>query len=72
MRVLLVITLVSMIVIAHVFLWQSDMPRALKLTFTLLNAVGWTIVLAPILLIDKWLAAIKQRNSDDKNHNNVT
>lgn len=70
MRVYLVIVLVCMIVVAHVFLWRSDAPRYLKLTFTILNAVGWTIVLAPILLIDRWLAAIQKRNNND--HDNVT
>ena len=64
MRVYLVLALVILIVIAHVFLWRSDMPGHLKLTFTILNAIGWTIVLAPILLIDRWLDAIKSRNVD--------
>ena len=59
MRVYLVLALVILIVIAHVFLWRSDMPGHLKLTFTILNAIGWTIVLAPILLIDRWLDAIR-------------
>jgi|GEM_PF-1133176 len=66
MRLHLVLTLVVLIVIAHIFLWRSDMPGHLKLTFTILNAIGWTIVLAPILLIDRWLDAIKSRNVDKK------
>ncbi|MEL6464725.1 MAG: phenylalanyl-tRNA synthetase subunit beta [Pseudomonadota bacterium] len=70
MRVYLVIALVTLIVIAHIFLWRSDMPVHLKLTFTILNAAGWTIVLAPILLIDRWLDAIQRKNRDD--HDNVT
>ena len=70
MRKWLVLTLVALIVIAHVFLWRSDMPAHLKLTFTIINAAGWTIVLAPILLIDRWLEAIQRRNRDD--HDNVT
>lgn len=64
MRIYLVLALVLLIVIAHVFLWRSDMAGHLKLTFTILNAIGWTIVLAPILLIDRWLDAIKSRNVD--------
>jgi len=64
-RIILVGTLVTLIVIAHVFLWRSDMAPGLKLTFTILNAIGWTIVLAPMLLIDRWLDAIKARNKDD-------
>ncbi len=63
MRGFVVITLVSFIVVAHILLWRSDMPFGLALTFTILNAIGWTIVLAPILLIDKWLDGIKQRNA---------
>ena len=39
------------------------MPFGLMLTFTILNAIGWTIVLAPMLLIDKWLDSIKARNA---------
>ncbi|MBY5934662.1 phenylalanyl-tRNA synthetase subunit beta [Tateyamaria omphalii] len=70
MRKWLVLTLVTLIVIAHVFLWRSDMPTHLKVTFTIINATGWTIVLAPILLIDRWLEAIQRRNGDD--HDNVT
>lgn len=70
MRKWLVIVLATFIVIAHIFLWRSDMPTHLKLTFTIINAIGWTIVLAPILLIDRWLEAIQRRNKDD--HDNVT
>ena len=65
MKFVLVAAMVILIVIAHVFLWRSDMEPALKLTFTILNAIGWTIVFAPILLIDRWLGAIRIRNSED-------
>ncbi|MEO0390808.1 MAG: phenylalanyl-tRNA synthetase subunit beta [Pseudomonadota bacterium] len=54
----------TLIVVAHIFLWRSEMETGLKLAFTVLNAIGWTIVLAPILLIDRWLEAIKKRNED--------
>ena len=63
MRAALVSTLIFFIVIAHILLWRSDMPFGLMLTFTILNAIGWTIVLAPMLLIDKWLDSVKARNS---------
>lgn len=72
MRHLLVFGLVILIVIAHVFLWRSAMDPALKLTFTILNAIGWSIVLVPILFIDKWLDSIKKRNAETDNHDNVT
>jgi hypothetical protein len=62
--VCLVLTLVAPPIIAHIFLWRSDMPGHLKLTFTILNAMGWTIVLAPIMLINRWLDATKSRNVD--------
>lgn len=54
-RKALVSTMVFLIVVAHVFMWFSDMPYNLKLTFTVLNAVGWTLVLAPLLLLEKLL-----------------
>jgi len=72
MRLALVLFLVTLIVIAHIFLWRSGMAFELKLTFTLLNTIGWSIVLLPILFIDKWLDAIKRRNSDTDSHDNVT
>ena len=64
-RIIIVGVLVTFIVIAHVFLWRSNMATGLKLTFTLINAAGWTIVLAPILLVDRWLDAIKSRNKSE-------
>ena len=60
----LVVLLVGLILLAHVFLWRSAMPVEMKLVFTILNAVGWTIVLAPILLVDRWLEAIRMRNQE--------
>lgn len=56
--------IIALIVIAHVFLWRSGMPTGLKLTFTVLNAIGWTIVIAPVFLVDRWLDTIRSRNSD--------
>lgn len=70
MRKYLVIALVILIVIAHIFLWRSDMETGAKLTFTVINAAAWTIILAPILLIDRWLEAVKRRNRSD--HDNLT
>ena len=70
MKIILVSAMVTLIVIAHVFLWRSEMDTGLKLTFTVLNAIGWSIVLVPILFIDRWLEAIKRRNRRD--HDNLT
>lgn len=61
MQRILVGALISGIVIAHVFLWRSDMAPEWKLTFTIINAVAWTIVIAPIFLVDRWLEAIQRR-----------
>lgn len=70
MRLYLVLAMVTLIVVAHIFLWRSDMDAGLKLTFTVINAIAWTIVLAPILLIDRWLDAVKRRNRTD--HDKLT
>jgi len=63
-RLILVAVLVTLIVIAHVFLWQSEMPRGEKITWTVVNGISWTIILAPIVLVDRWLEAIKRKNRD--------
>lgn len=61
----LVAGMVCLICVAHVFLWRSDMPPELKMTFTMLNALGWSVVLVPILFVDRWLDAMRRRNRDD-------
>ena len=60
----LVIGLVVCIVLAHVALWRSGMDTSTKLAFTVLNAIGWTIILTPILLVDKWPDAKRGQNQD--------
>jgi hypothetical protein len=60
----LVAGLVTLIVVAHVFMWRSEMPYEAKLTFTVINTVAWTLILAPILLIDRWLNAVQRRNAE--------
>ncbi|MEM7642805.1 MAG: phenylalanyl-tRNA synthetase subunit beta [Pseudomonadota bacterium] len=57
--------LITAIVVTHVLLWRSEMPTGAKLTFTLLNAVAWTVVLVPIWLVPRWLDAIQQRNAGE-------
>ncbi|MEM9551319.1 MAG: hypothetical protein AAGA05_09095 [Pseudomonadota bacterium] len=59
----LVGAMVVLIVVAHVFLWRSGMPVEQKLTFTVLNVAGWTIVLAPIFLVGRWLKSVETRNA---------
>ena len=65
-RVHLVLGLAAVIVLAHVALWLADQPIGMKVTFTAINAVGWTIVLAPILMVDRWLEAMRKRHEDRK------
>jgi len=60
-----VAALICGIVVAHVFLWRSDMATSAKLAFTVLNAVSWTIIIAPVFFVDKWLDAIRARNRRD-------
>jgi hypothetical protein len=59
---LIVLTMIALIVVAHVFLWLSDMPLGQKAMWTALNALGWAIVFAPIFLVDRWLASVQARN----------
>lgn len=42
------------------------MPTGTKLAYTILNAIGWGIVLIPILFVDRWLEAVKRRNSESR------
>lgn len=59
------IALLSVIVLAHIAMWRSEMPRDVALRFTIINAVGWSIVLLPILLVNRWLKAVEARNTPD-------
>jgi hypothetical protein len=50
--------LLSLIVLAHVGLWTSDRwPAELKLRLTVLNALGWAVVLLPAYGVSRWLQA---------------
>ncbi|MFW5655140.1 MAG: hypothetical protein ACOCYW_05775 [Roseicyclus sp.] len=59
---LIVLTMVALIVVAHVFLWRSDMATGEKLMWTAFNTVAWTIILAPVFLVDRWLDSIRKRD----------
>jgi sterol desaturase/sphingolipid hydroxylase (fatty acid hydroxylase superfamily) len=59
---LIVLTMVALIVVAHVFLWRSDMATGEKAMWTALNTVAWTIILAPVFLVDRWLDSIRARD----------
>ena len=58
--------LLSIIIAAHIALWMSDMDSGAKLRLTMLNALGWGVVLGPILLVNRWLGAVEERNKDAK------
>jgi hypothetical protein len=61
---IIVAFMIAAIVVAHVFLWRSDMAAEFKVVFTTINAVAWTIVLAPIFLVGRWLETVERRNRD--------
>lgn len=58
--------LVTLIVAAHVALWQSDAPHEAKLRLTLLNAAVWAVILLPALGVGMWLRAHRMRGSRRK------
>jgi hypothetical protein len=48
--------LLTLIVGAHVALWSSDtMPVDLKRRLTIINAIGWGVVLFPAFGVAMWL-----------------
>jgi hypothetical protein len=62
--------LIVMIVIAHVFLWRSDMATDMKIVFTTINALAWIVILAPAFLVGRWLTAVETRNKDNAHAEN--
>ncbi|WP_424969963.1 phenylalanyl-tRNA synthetase subunit beta [Dinoroseobacter sp. S76] len=67
MRTRLAITaLLSLIILAHIGLWTSERwPTELKLRLTLLNALGWAVVLLPAYGVSRWLAAREGQTKRD-------
>jgi hypothetical protein len=56
------IVLLAILIVAHVGLWSSDrMPAEVKLRLTVINALGWAIVLLPAFAVGKWLDAHRNR-----------
>lgn len=53
--------LVLFIVLGHIAMWTSDMPRELALKLTLINAAGWGVILLPAWGVAKWAAAHQPR-----------
>jgi len=56
------IILITIIVLGHVAMWTSDMPRDLALKLTLINATGWGVILGGAWLVGRWAAAHSQRD----------
>ena len=64
MQRLWIITLITLITLAHTAMWTSDMPRDLALKLTIINATGWTVILGGAWLVGRWAAAHGRRNND--------
>lgn len=60
--------LLTLIVVAHIGLWMSDrMPAEMKLRFTIINVLGWSVVLLPAYGVSRWLAAREaERDPSDR------
>ncbi|WP_424968725.1 phenylalanyl-tRNA synthetase subunit beta [Dinoroseobacter sp. S375] len=58
--------LITLIILAHIGLWTSDRwPVGLKLRLTLLNALGWAVILLPAYGVSRWFAARERREERD-------
>lgn len=62
---LALILLLATIVLAHIGLWSSDrVPSDLKLRLTVINALGWSIVLLPAYGVSKWAQLRRHAQKD--------
>lgn len=53
------------IVLGHVALWQAeDVPLEAKQRLTLLNALGWAVIILPAVGVSFWLRAHQRRNRE--------
>ncbi|WP_333715074.1 phenylalanyl-tRNA synthetase subunit beta [Yoonia sp.] len=59
---LYIIALITFIILAHIAMWSSDMPRDLALRLTIINATGWTVILGGAWLVSRWAAAHGRRD----------
>ena len=49
-------TLIALIVLAHIGLWRDEtIPVEAKRRLTLLNALGWAVILLPAWGVSRWL-----------------
>ena len=56
--------LITIIVLGHVAMWTSDMPRGLALKLTLINGAGWGVILGGAWLVGRWAAAHTRRDKE--------
>jgi hypothetical protein len=61
---LYLIALITVIILAHIAMWSSDMPRDLALKLTLINASGWGVILGGAWLVGRWAAAHTRRDKE--------
>lgn len=55
---LFLVALVGFIVVAHIGLWSDpDIPLEAKRRLTMLNALGWAVIILPIFAVNQWLKA---------------
>ena len=62
------VLLAALVIGAHVALWRSpDWPADLKLKLTVLNAIGWAVVILPAFAVARWARAHAQTGPDAEN-----
>ena len=55
---LFLLGLIALIVLAHIGLWHDpDLPLEAKRRLTLLNALGWAVIILPVFAVNQWLKA---------------
>ena len=58
-RITLVL-IVALVIAGNIGLWLSpDWPTDLKLKLTILNAIGWAVIVLPAFAVARWAAAHK-------------
>ncbi|SHI75184.1 hypothetical protein SAMN04488012_102473 [Palleronia salina] len=56
-KILFVVVTAALVIGGHAGLWLSDRyPDDLKLKLTILNAIGWAVILLPALAVSRWAA----------------
>ncbi|SPJ23533.1 phenylalanyl-tRNA synthetase subunit beta [Palleronia abyssalis] len=62
-KILFILFTACLVIAGHVGLWRSDAPDELKMKLTVLNALGWAIVILPAFAVARW-AAMKRPSAD--------